>query len=329
MTWWRSACSCMGLVLALGLAPASQAKGPTRSGAGEPTQTTPAPLLAGAGEPTQTTRARLLAWPATPTAHQPVLLVAQGLPAGASDFAWDSSGGGAYTLRTAAPLIRISSGDPGTRVVALQYAVAARTYIVRLALRVSPRAAGLRVLTARRDPRRRAGRRRLPIRVHLAARRTRPATARAARDAGASIVDFAFAPRTITVHVGVTVTWTNTGKQPHSATADNHSFDTGVLRTGQSGSHTFATAGTFTYFCIVHPFMHGTIVVLAAAHSSPPTAKALPPPSASGSSATPASSAGASASGPTLPFTGLDVFGAAILAAMLLGAGIALRIAVR
>src|SRR5438105_13999614 len=50
------------------------------------------------------------------------------------------------------------------------------------------------------------------------------------------IKDFAFSPATLTVKVGDTVTWTNQDSAPHSATADDSSFDTGVLSKGISGT---------------------------------------------------------------------------------------------
>jgi plastocyanin len=94
-------------------------------------------------------------------------------------------------------------------------------------------------------------------------------TARAAGDPGDTISDFKFSPATITVHVGDTITWTNNGPTAHTATASNGSFDTGVLKKGESGSHTFTQAGTIAYICSIHPFMHGTVVVLASATPAP------------------------------------------------------------
>lgn len=76
-----------------------------------------------------------------------------------------------------------------------------------------------------------------------------------------TIQNFAFGPATVTVKVGDTVTWTNMDLTGHSATADDGSFDTGVLSQGKSGSVTFDTAGTFTYHCTPHPNMKGTVVV--------------------------------------------------------------------
>jgi plastocyanin len=75
------------------------------------------------------------------------------------------------------------------------------------------------------------------------------------------IKNFAYSPKTLTVKIGDTVTWTNQDSAPHSATADDKSFDTGLLSKGQSGSVTFKKAGTFTYFCSAHPNMKATITV--------------------------------------------------------------------
>lgn len=76
-----------------------------------------------------------------------------------------------------------------------------------------------------------------------------------------TIQNYAFSPATITVKVGDTVTWTNNDSAPHSATADDGSFDTGTFSQGQSKSITFKKAGTFTYHCSVHPYMKGTVIV--------------------------------------------------------------------
>ncbi len=76
-----------------------------------------------------------------------------------------------------------------------------------------------------------------------------------------TIKNFAYARASITVHVGDSVTWTNQDSAGHSATADDGSFDTGVLSTGKSNTVSFAKAGTFAYHCSVHPNMKGTVVV--------------------------------------------------------------------
>jgi plastocyanin len=79
-----------------------------------------------------------------------------------------------------------------------------------------------------------------------------------------TISDFEFAPGTITVNVGDTVKWTNDGPTAHTATADDDSFDTGILQEGESGTATFDTEGSFSYICTPHPFMKGTVEVGAA-----------------------------------------------------------------
>jgi LPXTG-motif cell wall-anchored protein len=89
--------------------------------------------------------------------------------------------------------------------------------------------------------------------------------AKAAASGSVTITDFEFSPSTITVNEGDTVTWTNQGPTPHTATAEDGSFDTGNLNKGQSGSATFTAAGTISYICTPHPFMTGKVIVQAAA----------------------------------------------------------------
>jgi plastocyanin len=83
----------------------------------------------------------------------------------------------------------------------------------------------------------------------------------AQESAAVSIVDFAFQPASVEIVTGGTVTWTNTGQAPHTVTADDGSFDSGTLSPGATFSQTFATAGTFTYHCNIHPQMTATVIV--------------------------------------------------------------------
>jgi plastocyanin len=76
-----------------------------------------------------------------------------------------------------------------------------------------------------------------------------------------SIDNFAFAPATLTVKAGSTVTWTNHDEEPHTVAASDGSFHSPGLGTGATYSHTFPTAGKFDYVCSIHPMMHGTVVV--------------------------------------------------------------------
>jgi plastocyanin len=75
------------------------------------------------------------------------------------------------------------------------------------------------------------------------------------------IQDFYFSPTSITVEPGTTVTWVNQGQAPHTATHTGGTFDSGTLQPGQSYSYTFNRAGTYAYYCQIHPNMTGTIVV--------------------------------------------------------------------
>jgi plastocyanin len=170
--------------------------------------------------------------------------------------------------------------------------------------------------------------------------------AHAAGDPAVTIADFQFTPGSTTVHVGDTITWTNNGPSTHTATAHDGSFDTGQLKKGQSASHTFTQAGTFTYFCQIHPFMHGTIVVVAApaattsptvsssgapagAATSPSTGTTASSGPSTGSSTTPASAASAPAAHSALPLTGLDLTKDLAIGLILLGVGLALYRATR
>jgi plastocyanin len=76
------------------------------------------------------------------------------------------------------------------------------------------------------------------------------------------IDNFSFSPKTFMAPVGATVTWTNHDSVPHVVTsADNQFKKSAVLKTGQSFSTAFTAAGTYSYFCSIHPRMTGKITV--------------------------------------------------------------------
>ena len=92
-----------------------------------------------------------------------------------------------------------------------------------------------------------------------------------------SISGFAFVPSTLNVPVDTTVTWTNADGAPHTATSDGGFWDSPTLEQGGNFSFTFTSAGQFPYFCAIHPFMTGTVVVAAAPAPTPaPGAAAAP-----------------------------------------------------
>ena len=71
-----------------------------------------------------------------------------------------------------------------------------------------------------------------------------------------------FDPAIFTVSVvGGTVTWINKDTMSHTVTSDTGLFDSGILSTGATWSHTFTTPGMYPYHCTPHPQMTGTIVV--------------------------------------------------------------------
>lgn len=96
--------------------------------------------------------------------------------------------------------------------------------------------------------------------------------------------DVSFAPTSVTVPAGSTVVFQNTGRAPHTATAADGSFDSGMVAAGDAHEQRFDRPGTFDYTCLLHPQMTGEVVVTAAAGASP---AAGPRPSASESAAGP------------------------------------------
>jgi amicyanin len=82
-----------------------------------------------------------------------------------------------------------------------------------------------------------------------------------AEDTEVKIDNFTFVPQRVTVKAGTTVTWINEDDIPHAVAATSKAFRSKVLDTNDKFSFTFTTAGTFEYFCSLHPHMTGTIVV--------------------------------------------------------------------
>jgi plastocyanin len=91
-----------------------------------------------------------------------------------------------------------------------------------------------------------------------------------AADQDVAISGFTFSPRSVTVNVGDSVTWTNSDAQAHTATSGS-AWNTGDIAGGESASITFRTAGTFDYICAIHPTMTGTVVVRGTSGTTPPS----------------------------------------------------------
>jgi plastocyanin len=98
---------------------------------------------------------------------------------------------------------------------------------------------------------------------------TPTATATSTAPVAVSIVNLTFSPSLITIPPGTTVTWTNMDAVTHTVTADDNSFNSGLLPPGASFSHTFDTPGSTSYKCLIHPFMTGMVVVSSSAQKVP------------------------------------------------------------
>jgi plastocyanin len=83
------------------------------------------------------------------------------------------------------------------------------------------------------------------------------------KDAGSEITidNFTFTPKELTVAVGTTVKWVNHDDIPHTVVEKKTTFRSKALDTDDSYSFTFASAGTFDYFCGLHPHMVGQVTV--------------------------------------------------------------------
>jgi plastocyanin len=82
------------------------------------------------------------------------------------------------------------------------------------------------------------------------------------KDANVVTIDnFSFSPGDLTVAVGTTVKFVNHDDIPHNIVNKDKVFRSKPLDTDDSYSYTFASAGTFDYFCGLHPKMQGKIIV--------------------------------------------------------------------
>lgn len=81
------------------------------------------------------------------------------------------------------------------------------------------------------------------------------------KKARVTIKNFRFAPQTIRKKGPVKVTWVNKDNASHTITADDGSFDSGIITDGETYPYTFTKKGTYSYHCENHPTMKGKVVV--------------------------------------------------------------------
>jgi plastocyanin len=173
----------------------------------------------------------------------------------------------------------------------------------------------------------------------------RGAKAAASSSNGVTIKNFKFLPKTLKISTGDTVTWTNKDSIEHDATAKKGGEHwTSKLKKGKSGSHTFDQAGTFDYYCSIHPDMKGTIEVKGSSSgggggggskggsggnsksgssggTSPTTSDGFTPTTGTGSETTAGTSPTAGGSSSTLPKTGLPALPLVVAGLALLALG--------
>ena len=99
--------------------------------------------------------------------------------------------------------------------------------------------------------------------------------AAAAQDAEVKIDNFTFAPPSLTVKAGTTVTWRNEDDIPHTVASSVRVFKSTALDTDDSFSFTFTEPGSYDYFCSMHPHMRGKIVVEPGTHAANPHSRGL------------------------------------------------------
>ncbi|WP_244443824.1 cupredoxin domain-containing protein [Candidatus Nitrosotenuis uzonensis] len=85
---------------------------------------------------------------------------------------------------------------------------------------------------------------------------------------GCEATNECYIPAEVTIGIGGTVTWTNDDTAAHTVTSGNINaggpdgvFDSSIFMAGKTFEHTFDEAGEYDYFCIVHPWMTGKVIV--------------------------------------------------------------------
>ena len=120
---------------------------------------------------------------------------------------------------------------------------------------------------------------------------------------------YAYSPTALTVHVGDTVTWMQHDEAPHDVvtTSAPVAFRSPQLSQGQSWSYTFRQAGTYAYYCSVHPDMRATVTVLPVPTTAPPRPVTKPAAVAPPAKTTAPPKATTAATSPVVPSTAATV----------------------
>jgi plastocyanin len=94
-----------------------------------------------------------------------------------------------------------------------------------------------------------------------AAKKSRPVSMLHKRQVRLTIENYAFSPAQVIVSPGTRVIWTNKDGDPHTVHSITNIWSSGALDTDATFARTFKKSGSFAYYCAIHPFMHGTIIV--------------------------------------------------------------------
>lgn len=132
-----------------------------------------------------------------------------------------------------------------------------------------------------------------------------PFVAYSATATAVSIKDFAFQPSTVVIHAGDAITWMNLDGTTHTAT-DVGVFDTGNMGYNASRTVTFATPGTYLYYCIFHSIMFGAVVVIPADQPLPAVAPTIAPGELRGPASSPLITVGTEIAPTLAPATASD-----------------------
>lgn len=124
-----------------------------------------------------------------------------------------------------------------------------------------------------------------PVGVDLAAQQGEVAPAAQQAAKSVEIMGYAYQPATLTINAGDTVVWTNHDTAPHNVVVTNgpEKFTSPTLQQGQTYSYTFTKAGTYSYYCSIHPDMKASVTVNGS--TTPPTT--TPPTTAPPTTTTP------------------------------------------